>query len=468
MTLTNEALDAFTRIADSLADDTAAAIIGPWTVDDATHGWAERVARVGAAHQLIAQWTSNGALVDWPGPDVKGDADMLAAMRKYVTQACALPAWADAGKVERAEKLFMDYGPLSCTLLFCASLPECYYLPDLAEVLHVTGQLENNTDYRVRLTAAMVFPVMMKGGLTMPDGGGIAQVLKVRLIHAMIRNLILHGNPSLVSGLVAALPDTPTTTDGSTEARGTYDALLRRGWDVGQQGQPCSQLQLAYTLLTFSYVFLKGMRTLHVPLSVIDEEAVLHAWNVSAHSLGVQRELMVETMDDARVLFERMQVRYEHLRQGAEDARPALGGALMDTLTATIKLPVVRFFPIPMARLLCGGKTARAVGIKARSTFIADVFFWITLGVAWTIDAIAGLFFSQFSLTRMLTRVVGYHLMSEFLMDQTRPLRLPGSLNLRMQETIRAWSYDAKSPGWVNRIEDRLTTRGAWGGESYR
>ena len=26
----------------------------------------------------------------------------------------------------------MDHGPLSCILLFCASLPECYVLPDLS------------------------------------------------------------------------------------------------------------------------------------------------------------------------------------------------------------------------------------------------------------------------------------------------------------------------------------------------
>lgn len=463
MALTDADLDAFTRIADPLADDTAAAIIGPWT-SDALLGWAERMARVGLANRLIAQWTSNGALVDWPGPDVKGDPVVLEAMRKYLAEGSQLPDWADAAKIERAEALFMDYGPLSCTLLFCASLPECYYLPDLAEVLHITGQLEDNTDYRVRLTAAMVFPVMMKGGLTTPDGGGIAQVLKVRLIHAMIRNLILRGNPSSVTDLVAALPAGPDTTsdDGGNE-RGAYEALLKHGWDPAEQGQPCSQLQQGYTLLTFSYVYLHGMRKLRVPLAASDEEAVLHAWNVSAHSLGIRRELMVDTMDEARALFERIQTRFEQPRPGAVDARPALGGALMDTLAKTIEVPVIRYFPVPMARLLCGKKTARAVGITGRSTFIANVFFWVTLVLAWIIDAVVRIFLPQFSITRMITRVVGYHFLSKFLMDQTRPLRLPGTLNKDMQKTILAWSDDAKEPAWLNRIEDRLTTRGTWG-----
>ncbi|TAG84824.1 MAG: DUF2236 domain-containing protein, partial [Burkholderiales bacterium] len=244
MTQTHVDLDAFIRIADPLADDTAAIIIGPWSTN-AQDGWAERMARVGAANRLIAQWTSNGALVNWPSAEVAGEAYMLAALRSYVAQARVPPDWADAAKIERAEKIFMDYGPLSCTMLFCASLPECYVLPDLAEVLHITGQLEANTDYRVRATAAMVFPVMMTGGLTSPEGGGIAQVLKVRLIHAMIRNLILCGNPSGASGLVAALPRPQSAIAADTDSRGMYDALLRHGWDVSRQGQPCSQLQLA-------------------------------------------------------------------------------------------------------------------------------------------------------------------------------------------------------------------------------
>ena len=46
-----------------------------------------------------------------------------------------LPEWLDPAKVERAEQLFIDDGALSCVLLFCASLPECYVIPDLSMVL---------------------------------------------------------------------------------------------------------------------------------------------------------------------------------------------------------------------------------------------------------------------------------------------------------------------------------------------
>ena len=54
MKLTDADLDRFTHVADPLADETAAAIIGPWE-GDARSGWAERVARVVMANRLIAQ-----------------------------------------------------------------------------------------------------------------------------------------------------------------------------------------------------------------------------------------------------------------------------------------------------------------------------------------------------------------------------------------------------------------------------
>ena len=194
----------------------------------------------------------------------------------------------------------MQEGPLSCTLLFCASLPECYVPPRLAEVLHVAGQLEAHTEHRIRQTAAMVFPVMLKGGLTDGAGCGIAQVLKVRLIHATIRHLILHGDPEQARGLIAAHP---AGGPGAGGHGALHEALMAHGWDVRGSGLPCNQFELAYTLLTFHYVFLRGMRTLGLGLPRADEDAFLHAWNVAGHVLGVQDELMSTTFDEAAESF---------------------------------------------------------------------------------------------------------------------------------------------------------------------
>jgi hypothetical protein len=72
------------------------------------------------------------------------------------------------------------------------------------------------------------------------------------------------------------------------------------------------------------------------------------------------------------------------------------------------------------------------------------------------------LFSPGFSLSRMFTRIVGYHLLTHFLLDQTRPLNLPDQLLNPLTDTVAAWSDDPGAPGWLNRLEDRWTTTGHW------
>ena len=68
----------------------------------------------------------------------------------------------------------------------------------------------------------------------------------------------------------------------------------------------------------------------------------------------------------------------------------------------------------------------------------------------------------KFSLSRFLTRIIGYHLLTRFLLDQTRPLRLPTHVINAMQNTVAQWSDDPHASLWLNRLEDRFTTAGPW------
>ncbi len=444
--------NAAVRQADPLADRTIAAIIGPWS--DAPGAMVAGMMRLGQATRLMSGWTTNASLASWVPVAGSADADVAAALRAYLDEGSRLPDWLRPADVERAEDVFMDYGPLSCTLLFCASLPQCYVLPELAQVLHVAGQLEAHTEHRIRQTAAMVFPVMMKGGLTRGDGGGVAQVLKVRLIHASIRHLILHGSPDQAQGRIAASASVGANAN-------MYQALQATGWDIDHQGLPCNQLELAYTLLTFGYVFLQGMRTLGEPLSKAHEESTLHAWNVVGHVLGIRDDLMAHTMDEAAAMFEDLQA-MARANPAAPDVRPALGHALMDTMGRAIRLPVIRKLPVPLTRWLIGHDTAGEIGVNERVGILSRMSFAVARVAVKVIDGLVRLALPRFSLTRMFTRVVGYHLLTRFLLDQTRPLTLPEAVLQPMHDTVASWHHDARAPAWVNRLEDRMTTHGPW------
>ncbi len=456
MTLSTATLQAMTRAADPLADNAVGTIVGPW--GDATAAPGPGMARLALATKLMAQWRSNAVLSDWRPDDPNTDPAVVAVLRDYLRQGSRLPVWADAAKVARAEAVFMQEGPLSCTLLFCASLPECYVPPQLAEVLHVAGQLEAHTVYRIRQTAAMVFPVMLKGGLTDAAGCGVAQVLKVRLIHATIRHLILHGAPEQAQGIIAASLTAGPQQGGHAEL---HQALMAHGWDVAQRGLPCNQLELAYTLLTFHYVFLRGMRTMGLGLPVADEEAFLHAWNVVGHVLGVRDELMASQYDAASELFARM--RAAGCAQAAvPDVRPGLGQALVQAMAQTIRVPVIRGIPVPMTQWLIGPQSSKDIGISHAARWPVRLAFTLGRVLTQMVDRAVRLVLPQFSISRMLTRVVGYHMLSGFLLDQTRPLGLPEQVLNPMQDAVADWHHEPRAPLWLNRLEDALTTQGRW------
>lgn len=435
--------------ADPLADDAIARIL-----DGASDRWDA----IGIVNREIATWQTNGDLAGWRA-SAATPAHIAAALEDFVRAARTLPAWADATRIGQAEEVFVGMSVLSCTLLFCASLPECYVPVDLASVLHTAGQLEKHTDYRVRSTAAMIFPVMLRGGLTAPDGGGVAQVLKVRLIHATIRHLILRGHPAaaMAGGEPAALLETL-----APEGPGLHQALYARGWDIQGHGLPCNQEELAYTLLTFHYVFLRALRRLGLALTPAEEADYLHGWNVVGHLLGIEESLLAGSMDQAAALFERLQARGRDaaasggLPYGAPDPRPALAAALMRAMQDEIPARLLKPFPVLLTRYLCGRRNARELGLDGPVALVSQALFLLAMLIVRGIDLAGRRLHAGFSISRLCTRILGYRLTVKLLMDQTRPLKLPDALLNQVDHAVHGWDLDPRAPKWMNAVERRL------------
>lgn len=428
--------------ADPLADDTVAAILGPWPQAGAEIGRDSGLAalepqweRLRQVNRALAGWQTNADVADWQAP---ADLPMAIArpLRAYLDAAHHLPGWAERDALARAEAMFFEQGVLSVLLLFCASLPECYVVPDLAEVLHTTGALEQRTDYRIRSTAAMIFPVMMAGGLTDPAGGGVAQVLKVRLIHATVRHLILRGTPA-AAVLPGAAMLAPLALEGA--AAGMHQALFAHGWNVPERGLPSNQEEQAYTLLTFGYVPLRGLRSLGVPATPDEERAVLHAWNVVGHLVGIRCELMVESMGDAQALFERMQ-RRGRAEPREPDPRGALAGALFATIARAIPFAALRPFPLLLCRRLIGPRSSADLRLDGRVAWWSKLLFVLGLGLVRAIDTVGRWFAPGFSLARLISRLLGTQLIAGLLMDETRPLKLPEHLRARTRQMMQSWT----------------------------
>lgn len=467
-------LDRMQWVADPHADRAVEKIVGEWPAAPAGPPGATAAAltaqaevaaaieRIKAVNEAIRAWDTNRSVREWKPTATLQALKLDAAVAEYLRAAGPLPDWAEPARLKRAEKIFMDQGAMSVLILFCSSLPECYVVPDLAAVLHATGQLEDRAEHRIRATGSMIFPAMMRGGLTEENGGGIAQILKVRLIHAMVRNLILRGSPeAVIRAELKVIPELAKAAPGD----GMFAALYVHGWDLGGCGLPNNQEELAYTLLTFNYVFLRSMRTLGLGLGEEEERDYMHLWNVAGHYLGIERTLMAETFDEAAALFTRMQARGRRdlvKHPLPVDPRPRLGRALMGAMQSVIPPGPFKAFPVLFTRHLVEAESARDLGLEAHVSPAARVLFAAAMGITRGIDAVGRLFRKDFSLSRLFARILGYHLICKLMMDQTRELMVPDALKPGLRAAVEGWSEDPDAPGWMNAIEDRCTTPGPW------
>lgn len=383
--------------------------------------------------------------------------------KNYLSRCGRLPPWADLDKITRAEELFQDSGVLSCVLFFCSSLPEVYVIPDISTVLHATGNLERITNQRIRSTAVMILSVMMPGGLKSPQGSGQPQVLRARYIHSAIRNLILRENPFELlkkNQDKAKIPPIATTLR-SSPPRNMFEMTLSHGWNPNDSGIPINQEELGYTLLTFSYVYLRSLRRLGLRFSSKDEEAYLHCWNVVGALMGIDRSVMVDTMEEGRRLFEKMQKR-ARARPLAKDTRPDLGQALINSIETSIRFRALKPMASLITKYLTSEQTAIDLGFNDRIHQSAQMLFATFTKVSWATDRAVRLALPEFSLSRFMVRIVGYQLLHKVLTDQNQPLDLPPQLRTQINQMLHEWSHDPKAPAWLNRLEDFFTTHGSW------
>lgn len=305
-----------------------------------------------------------------------------------------LPAWTDFDRIRRAEELFARHGVLALACLICGSLPECYTLGRGVKILDLTQQLSRHPNRRLHQTALMVLAVMLPGGLSI-GGRGVRQAQKVRLIHAAIRHLIVTEHPSDV--LATRVTET---------AASVTEVLHLLDWNLETDGWPINQEDMAFTLLTFSYVIPRGLRTLGVPVTTAQEEDFLHCWNVVGHVLGLREDLMAHTMEDAEFLFSRIK---------ALEGRPSLPGqkltkALVDLVEDLLPMRILKPCPSFLVELLVGGPTATMLCVNERSHRVVGLAGQALRGVVRFANSIGRVLSSRFSVGAHVAPWVGRHL----------------------------------------------------------
>lgn len=249
-------------------------------------------------------------------------AEQPAAIQAFFEQNNHLPAWANRQQMAEGLKFFWQNPQPIALTLGCYSLPYCYAAADGAQVLWLSQRIKDDTFKRLEETGEFLFGVMQERGWE--NGKNIIKVLKIRLMHAVIRYFTLHAGQ------------------------------WNNAW-----GHPINQEDMAGTNGAFSYIVIRGLRKSGISTTEAGEEAYLYLWNVIGTILGVAEELLPQNLREAYHLDRAIAKR----QFKPSEAGRGLTLALLKTLQKQLPNPNLENLPTAQMRFLLGDPIADLLGL---------------------------------------------------------------------------------------------------------
>lgn len=225
------------------------------------------------------------------------------ALRALFAEVDDVPVWVDWATIERGGELLFRTGMAGGIVLGAKSLVLGYVSPAGNKPLVLSGRLRQQASRRLNETSRFVQAVCRPNGLRR-HGDGFAITVKVRLMHAQVRRMILRS------------------------------AL----WDESKLGAPINQHDMVGTQLLFSIAVLEGLRTFGFRITSDEAESYMHLWRYVSRIIGVDPELSVSSELEARLLADLIAMTQE---PPDEDSR-ALVRALLDSPQTVAKTPEAR------------------------------------------------------------------------------------------------------------------------------
>jgi hypothetical protein len=178
-----------------------------------------------------------------------------------------VPLWVDWDRAEAGARVLLASGLLTGLTLAAKSIVLGYASPGGNKPLALSGALTQRAPRRLNETSRYVRAVLLPRGLA-PGSEGYALTVRVRLMHARVRQL----------------------------------ALRDVRWNTAAYGVPINQHDMAATTLLFSEMLLQGLETLGVPIRAAEGDAVTHLWRYAGHLMGVDTELLPTSRKEAQRL----------------------------------------------------------------------------------------------------------------------------------------------------------------------
>ena len=197
--------------------------------------------------------------------DIEKSPDVLQC---FLSRQLKQPEWLDQSQLELGSATCRRIGMFGNLVMRDMALMGGYQSSALNKPLIFTGALENGADRRLAETRKFWIDVTRPEALR-PENLGFKTSTHVRIMHSLIRRGI----------------------------------MKKDGWSNDEWGVPINQADMVITNLSFSIVFLLGLRSLGFHFSKKEAEAVLHFWRYVGHLLGIDANLLPVTEQQGRRLL---------------------------------------------------------------------------------------------------------------------------------------------------------------------
>ena len=262
----------------------------------------------------------------------------------FVAKTSALPPGADVARAERGGTVMLEHATLCSLALLLYSLPYGYAAPRLAQVLDLTQNLEKRTYLRTLGVLQMLVNSSAPGAFG-PDGAALPTAQKLRLLHAGVRHVVR-----------AKLPG--------------YDA---------QFGTPLSQLDLVFTLMTFSVLVIDGVNRLGATWTEQQAADYFYLWQVYGHLIGIEPEFMPRDIQEGREFCRAYEPEFTDAARNEAGVRLTKADLKMLRRLMPTWLKWLGFRPAPKIYLIrmLGKEAALRVGVKGHPGSV--LLQWIVL-----------------------------------------------------------------------------------------
>jgi hypothetical protein len=197
--------------------------------------------------------------------DIEKSPDVL---QHFLSRQLKQPEWLDQSQLELGSATCRRIGMFGNLVMRDMALMGGYQSSALNKPLIFTGALENGADRRLAETRKFWIDVTRPEALR-PENLGFKTSTHVRIMHSLIRRGI----------------------------------MKKDGWSNDEWGVPINQADMVITNLSFSIVFLLGLRSMGFHFSKKEAEAVLHFWRYVGHLLGIDANLLPVTEQQGRRLL---------------------------------------------------------------------------------------------------------------------------------------------------------------------